>query len=215
VARRQTTSSATAQAPWYERRGKRALDLVGAWALIALLAPVIVGVAVAVRVQLGAPVLFRQARVGRGGEAFTLYKFRTMKADRRLRAERRARERAGDRRQTHKSTQDPRHTPLGVFLRRTSLDELPQLWNVVRGDMSLVGPRPELTEVADRYGLRDHPRHRVRPGLTGRWQVSERGSGLLHENVDVDLAYVERITLLGDLRILFATPSAVLRRTGS
>jgi len=219
---RRTGRDAAAAAPsptWYERRGKRALDLAGAVALLIALWPVLAGVAVAVRVVLGAPVLFHQARVGRGGEAFTLYKFRTMKTDRRVRAERRAqdraRDRAGDRRQTHKSTADPRHTPLGRFLRRSSLDELPQLWNVVRGDMSLVGPRPELTEVVDRYSLRDHPRHRVRPGLTGPWQISARGNGLLHEHVDVDLAYVARITLLGDLAILLATPAAVLRRTGS
>lgn len=212
---RGTAAAVAAAAGWYERLGKRALDLAGAVVLLVVLAPLLAGVALAVRAMLGTPVLFRQARVGRGGTTFTLYKFRTMKADRRLRPDRRGPARGDGRRRTHKSDRDPRHTPVGRFLRRSSLDELPQLWNILAGDMSLVGPRPELTEVADRHGLRHHPRHRVRPGLTGRWQVSARGQGLLHEHVDADLAYVERVTLRGDLAILLATPAAVLRRTGS
>ncbi len=96
-----------------------------------------------------------------------------------------------DRRQTHKTTDDPRHTRVGRFLRKWSLDELPQFWNVVCGDMSLVGPRPELVEIVARYEPWQHQRHTVKPGLTGLWQVSSRGTGMMHLHTDIDLDYIE------------------------
>ena len=183
--------------------------------LVALL-PLFGLIAVLLRVKLGKGVIYRQARVGRDGETFEILKFRTMAADRRTRERRSADRSTGgsDRRVTHKSEVDPRHNALGRLLRKTSLDELPQLWNVVRGDMTLVGPRPELTEVAEKYGFRDHPRHVVVPGITGLWQVSEYRHELLHEHIDVDVDYVQRVSFGLDLRIIARTLLLFVRPTG-
>ncbi len=179
--------------------------------LLAAAAPVIGLIAVVIRVAMGPPVIFRQDRVGAGGEVFTIYKLRTMGPDRRLRVV----PVEVDRRVTHKSPHDPRLTRLGRFLRTWSLDELPQLWNVVRGEMSLVGPRPELVEIVSRYEPWQHRRHDVRPGFTGLWQVSARGETAMHEATDVDLEYVDSVSLGTDVRILLKTiPAALGRRKG-
>ena len=121
----------------------------------------------------------------------------------------------GERRTTHKSTDDPRHTRLGSMLRSTRLDELPQLWNVIRGEMVLVGPRPELVSIVDRHRLRAHPRHQLKPGITGMWQVSEFRDELLHEHLDVDLDYIEALSLRTDLRIMLRTLFTPFDRSGS
>ena len=120
-----------------------------------------------------------------------------------------------ERRQTHKTDSDPRHTSVGRFLRKTSIDELPQLWNVLKGEMSLVGPRPEILEVAQRHSIVDHPRHLVRPGITGLWQISELRAELLHENVHVDLEYIEKVTLAKDIEILAKTVTSVFTNSGA
>jgi lipopolysaccharide/colanic/teichoic acid biosynthesis glycosyltransferase len=187
----------------------RALSLV----LLLILLPAFVGLAVAVRLLLGPRVIYRQRRVGHHGAEFEMLKFRTMLPDRRRRQD--PAYHGPERRRSHKRADDPRHTPLGRRLRRTGLDELPQLWNVVRGQMSLVGPRPELVEVVERYNLRDHPRHSVKPGITGLWQVSRSRCALLHEGVDVDLEYLHHINLCTDLKILVRTPVTVVRPTGA
>jgi lipopolysaccharide/colanic/teichoic acid biosynthesis glycosyltransferase len=136
--------------------------------------------------------------------------------DRRLGHDRRQGERRQHdrgRRQTHKAAHDPRHTPFGRFLRRYSLDELPQLLNVVRGDLSLVGPRPELPEVVETYAPWQHTRHQVKPGLTGLWQVTERQQHVpMHLHVATDLRYIDELSPLTDLRILLRTPRVVLGR---
>ena len=187
-------------------------DRVAAACLLVVLSPLIAAVALGVRLLLGSGVLFRQRRIGLGGTEFTIYKFRTMAADRRH----------GDgtfdgpdRRTTHKSDDDPRHTAFGRLLRKYSLDELPQLANVLNGDMSLVGPRPELVDVAIANGIVDHPRHFVKPGLTGLWQVSPARSQLIVDGLDLDLEYVASCRPLTDFRILALTAPAVWRRTGS
>ncbi len=195
----------------YVRAVKPALDRVLGTVLLIVLAPLIALVAVAVRFRIGRPVMFRQARCGRGGQGFEVLKFRTMRADRR----RDAQPVAQDRRHTHKSEEDPRHTRLGRQLRKWSLDELPQLWNVVCGEMSLVGPRPELVEIVEHYEPWQHQRHLVKPGLTGLWQISRRGEGLMHLYTDVDLEYVATVSLRTDLRILFRTIPAALGRSGT
>ena len=203
----------------YDRFFKRALDLVATIILLVILAPVVASTALTVRLTMGSKVLFFQERVGRGGRTFRMVKFRSMRHDRRgnvLVEEEVEDDWDGrDRRLTHKTTADPRHTKVGRFIRKWSLDELPQLFNVLRGDMSLVGPRPELVQVAMRYDLIDHPRHLVRPGITGLWQVSKSRGNLLHENVHIDVDYVRRVTFVGDCKILLRTFRSVVKVRGS
>jgi lipopolysaccharide/colanic/teichoic acid biosynthesis glycosyltransferase len=163
-------------------------------------------IAAVVAVSMGRPVLFRQRRIGVDGQPFEVLKFRTMHPDRRAQRL----EVTHDRRRTHKSERDPRHTPVGRFLRKYSLDELPQLLNVLRGEMSVVGPRPELDSVVEQYPPALHQRHLVKPGLTGLWQVSARGTGPMHENGQWDLAYVNQVSLRTDLQILVKTPRALV-----
>lgn len=201
---------------FYVRVGKPLLDRMLAAVLLGATAPVMAVVAALVWLRIGTPVLFRQRRVGLDGEPFNVVKFRTMAPDRRV-GERRTspRGRGSDRRQVHKSDEDPRHTSLGRRLRRWSLDELPQLWNVLRGEMSLVGPRPEMAAIVERYEPWQHQRHLVRPGITGLWQISRRGEGMMHLYTDIDLDYVATIGLVTDLRILLRTVPAALTRSGS
>ena len=195
----------------YVRIAKPIFDRTVAATALVVLSPLLAVVALGVRWRIGRPVLFRQARCGLGGVAFDVVKFRTMRADRRM-AHRAVFE---DRRVTHKTARDPRHTDLGRTLRKWSLDELPQLWNVVKGEMSLVGPRPELVGIVARYEPWQHQRHLVRPGLTGLWQVSRRGDGLMHLCTDVDLEYVATIGWRADLQILLRTLPAAMSRSGS
>lgn len=191
---------------------KPAFDRVaGAVGLVVFAVPMAL-VALVVLVTIGRPVMFRQPRVGKDGEVFDVLKFRTMRADRREQEL----DVIADRRETHKSDHDPRHTAVGRFLRRYSLDELPQLLNIARGEMSVVGPRPELQSVVTRYRPGLEQRHLVKPGLTGLWQISARGDGPMHENGEWDLDYVEQISLRSDLSILLKTPTAMLgRNSGS
>ncbi len=183
---------------------KRPLDVVLSLAGLLVLSPIMALLALLVRVNLGhGGVIYRQERVGRNGQAFEIYKFRSMMPDRR------GDDRAyigPERRKTHKSANDPRHTPFGRFLRSSSLDELPQLVNVLRGDMSLIGPRPELVSVAAREGFLVHPRHLERPGITGRFQVSElRAKNRISAGLHLDVAYVADVRFRSDMAIMFKT----------
>lgn len=179
-------------------RLKRALDLAVAVPALVVSAPVQLATALAVRVALGSPVLFRQERPGLHGVPFTMVKFRTMRTPQ----------------QTGTDDDAARLTRVGRLLRATSLDELPTLLNVVRGDMSLVGPRPLLVEYLDRYTPTQARRHEVRPGLTGLAQVSGRNDQTWDERLRLDVEYVDTWTVAGDLRILARTVGAVLRREG-
>jgi lipopolysaccharide/colanic/teichoic acid biosynthesis glycosyltransferase len=202
--------------PWVDRpRGpyvrfvKPSFDRVLALAVLSVAVVPMGVIAGVVASTIGRPVLFRQRRVGVDGELFEVLKFRTMRPDRRGQRL----DVIHDRRRTHKSDADPRHTKVGRVLRRYSLDELPQLFNVLRGEMSVVGPRPELDHVVEQYPPALHQRHYVKPGLTGLWQVSARGSGPMHENGQWDLAYVNRVSLRTDLQILAKTPRALVGET--
>ncbi|GAA3448807.1 sugar transferase [Dactylosporangium matsuzakiense] len=173
---------------------RRPLDVVVASAAAVVLAPVIAATAVFVRLALGGPVLFRQERAGRNGEPFTLVKFRSMREGPGSDAE--------------------RLTRAGRFLRSSSLDELPALWNVLRGDMSLIGPRPLPLTYLDRYTEEQRHRHDVRPGITGLAQVRGRNSLSWDQKFAYDLEYVRGQSLGLDLRILAETIRTVLRRDG-
>ncbi len=192
----------------YERFAKPVADRVAALLLLLLLLPVLATVAVVVLVTLGHPILYKQERVGFEGRRFQMLKFRTMRQDRR--AGRGDGYDGPDRRRRHKTPEDPRHTATGRFLRRFSLDELPQLWHVLVGDLSLVGPRPELASVVESYEAWQHQRHLVKPGLTGLWQVTERDEhGYMHLHVDTDLRYIRELSPALDLRIAVATIPAI------
>lgn len=197
----------------YERRVKPVLDRLLAVLLLATLSPLLLATAGLVRVGLGpGGVFYTQARVGKDGDPFRIYKFRTMRPDRRFDQ---GTYDGPDRRVEHKTDEDPRHTGVGRRLRALSIDELPQLINVVRGEMSLVGPRPEIVEVARAGGYLDHPRHLVRPGLTGPFQTSPlRGDSSLAAGLDLDLAYLDEISLRADLKYLAATVVTLLTRRG-
>ncbi len=184
---------------WRYNLGKRAIDIVVSLFGLVLTAPLQAGIAVLVARALGRPVLFRQQRPGRDGKPFVLFKFRTMREP----------DKAGD-----LLTDTQRLTPLGVRLRSASLDELPTLWNVLRGDMSLVGPRPLLMQYLDRYTPEQARRHEVRPGITGLAQVSGRNALTWEQKFAADLDYVRRRNYALDLRILALTIRAVLRRDG-
>lgn len=198
---------------FHEQFVKPIFDRVVGSVLLVAAAPVIAGAALALRPQVGEGETFLgQERVGRDGRPFTMYKLRTMRPDRRRRQ---IPFEGPDRRTCHKSVADPRHTPRGLLVRSLSIDELPQLWNVVKGEMSLVGPRPELVSLVERHGLRNHPRHRVKPGVTGLWQVSQDRNQPIHEHLEPDVAYMLHITFWGDLTILARTVRAVVSGHGS
>ncbi|MGY5894601.1 sugar transferase [Blastococcus deserti] len=198
-----------------KRLVKVAMDRLVAGGALLLLAPVLAAIALAVRLDSPGPVLFRQVRVGQGGREFTMLKFRTMVAD----AELRRAELLGQNQNADgllfKIADDPRITPVGRLLRRFSLDELPQLFNVLSGRMSLVGPRPPLPSEVALYDDSVRRRLLVKPGLTGLWQVSGRSDLTWEESVRLDLRYVENWSLLLDVMILWKTGFAVVRARGA
>jgi lipopolysaccharide/colanic/teichoic acid biosynthesis glycosyltransferase len=197
---------------------KRALDIIGAGVGLVLLAPFFLIVALMVRAD-GGPAFFAHQRVGRGGKLFGCLKFRSMVIDSQARLEALLANDPAARAEweaTRKLKNDPRITPIGRFLRSTSLDELPQLINVLLGEMSLVGPRPVQEAEIDRYyGASAAHYMAVRPGITGLWQVSGRSETSYESRVALDVAYVSRPSLLADLSILLRTPVAVLSRRGA
>ncbi len=193
---------------------KRAMDLVVSGTLLVLLSPLLALIALAILVDSGRPVFFRQRRAGKEGEPFTVLKFRTMVVD--------AEERLGELIDLAKLDQpafkipdDPRITRSGRFLRRTSLDELPQLFNVLRGDMSLVGPRPEEESVVALYDERQRARLAIKPGLTGPMQVYGRSDLTFEERLAMERDYLDNLSLLTDLQILMRTPRAIVRGDGA
>jgi len=184
----------------YERYIKRPQDFVCALLAMIVLSPVMLVVALLVRIKLGSPVIFSQERPGRDGKVFKLCKFRTMT----------------DRRDEDGQLlpDDVRLTRFGRILRSTSLDELPELWNILKGDMSIVGPRPLLVKYLERYTHEQARRHEVRPGFTGLAQVHGRNAITWEEKFAWDVKYVDNVTFLGDWKIIFATVKTVLKREG-
>jgi sugar transferase EpsL len=182
-------------------RVKRLIDVLGATVLLVVTLPLLIVAALLVRLTTGSPVLFRQKRGGLGGKVFTLCKLRTMRLE-------------SDEPRSSASGED-RLTRVGIWLRCTSIDELPQLWNVLRGDMSLVGPRPLLLEYLPRYSRDQSRRHEVRPGITGLVQVSGRNALSWDERLALDVWYVDHRSLWLDLKILGRTVIAVLTGRGA
>jgi exopolysaccharide biosynthesis polyprenyl glycosylphosphotransferase len=198
----------------WRRLVKGTIDRMIAAVLVVAAAPVLLGIALAVRLSGPGPVLYRQQRVGLGGQLYTMYKFRSMviDAEARLAALQAANEGDG---LLFKIRHDPRVTPVGRWLRRFSLDELPQLFNVLGGTMSLVGPRPPLPTEVERYDSSVRRRLLVRPGLTGLWQISGRSDLSWDDSVRLDLRYVENWSLALDVLIMWKTASAVFGSRGA
>jgi lipopolysaccharide/colanic/teichoic acid biosynthesis glycosyltransferase len=191
---------------------KRWLDVAGSLLLLAVLSPLLLLIMAAIRLESSGDIIFRQDRVGKNGRLFTVYKFRTMIPDRR---NRQGPFRGNERRTRHKTPRDPRVTFVGAFLRRTSLDELPQIANVLKGEMSFIGPRPELPSIVSGYEAWQHERHLVRPGLSGWWQVEGRSDLPMHLNTELDIYYVRNCSFLLDLQIFIRTFGALLNRRGA
>ncbi len=199
-------------------RIKRLMDVLLAGLGVVILSPLLLVLAVLVRVTSPGPVLFGHKRLGEGGRPIRVFKFRSMVVD----AEARLRELLdadpalrAEYEATYKLREDPRVTPLGRWLRRTSMDELPQLFNVLRGDLALVGPCPIVADEISKYGSASAAILRVRPGVTGLWQVSGRSDLDYAERVRLDMDYITHWSLWLDLRILAVTLPAVLRRKGA
>jgi len=185
---------------WYRRYGKRALDILLSGLALVVLSPVVLIVALAIRLTMGSPVIFRQVRPGLHGKPFVMYKFRTML----------------DLRDEHGNLlpDEQRLTKLGKFLRRFSLDEIPELWNVLKGDMSVVGPRPLLMEYLPLYTPEQARRHEVKPGMAGPVIMSGRNLLSWEEKFKLDVWYVDNLNFWTDLKILLLTALKVLRGEG-
>lgn len=204
---------------------KRGLDILGSFIMLVILSPLLAAIALSVKLTSSGPIIFRQVRIGQMMKPFMICKFRTMRANADhgihhnyvswfITASDKAEGYHKD--QVFKLTSDPRITPIGHFLRKTSLDELPQLWNVLKGEMSLVGPRPPLWYELQQY--KPWHRHRVlevKPGITGLWQVSGRSRTTFDEMVRLDLRYAKTRSLWTDIKILLATPRAVISGKGA
>jgi exopolysaccharide biosynthesis polyprenyl glycosylphosphotransferase len=191
---------------------KRAFDLVVGFFALILALPLMALVALMVYLEDGSPVIFRQKRVGKDGRLFEMFKFRTMvrnAEDLRIQLQRE------DMHLTHKSKDDPRITRVGRVLRRFSLDELPQLFNVLNGTMSLVGPRPEIPYLAEKYEPWQWKRFTILPGMTGWWQVNSRNAQPMQLHIEYDLYYIQNYSLWLDLQIIFRTIWVVLIGRGS
>lgn len=193
---------------------KRAFDILFAGTLLFFFWPVMLLAAILIKITSRGPVIFRQVRVGRGGRYFTCYKFRSMCAD------------AEDKKKNlmhlnevdgpvFKIKHDPRVTPVGAFIRKFSIDEFPQLFNVIKGDMSIVGPRPPIPAEVDKYSVRERGRLAVRPGLTCLWQISGRSNVSFERWIELDLLYIDTMSFKNDLGIVLKTVPAVVTGSGA
>jgi len=193
---------------------KRALDIIVSAGLLALMSPVLVLSAVFIKIDSRGPIFFRQVRIGKNGKRFTMFKLRTMDADAEAQLDGLI-DLDNLEEPMFKIPNDPRITGVGGFLRRSSLDEVPQFFNVLKGDMSLVGPRPEEEAVVALYDQRQRQRLSVKPGLTGPMQVAGRGSLNFEERLALERDYLDNLTVAGDIAILLRTPQAVIRGDGA
>jgi lipopolysaccharide/colanic/teichoic acid biosynthesis glycosyltransferase len=219
--REQTLDQTVGESRW-QALVRRSFDVAFALVTVVLLSPLLLALTLAIRISSPGPALFRQRRVGHGQREFTLFKFRSMRSDADPRGHReyvtaliKGQQANGGRKDLYKLAVDDRITPVGRWIRKWSLDELPQLFNVIAGDMALVGPRPAIAYEVEEYPGWYLKRFAVKPGLTGLWQVSGRNERTYEEMVRLDIEYAERRSLLLDLSILARTPLTVIARRGA
>lgn len=212
----------TAGEPLWQALARRTVDVLLATVIVIVLSPLLLALTIAIRIDSRGPALFRQRRIGYEQREFTLYKFRSMRLDADPKGHREyvtalinGQKANGGREDLYKLAVDDRITPVGRFIRKWSLDELPQLFNVITGDMALVGPRPAIAYEVAEYPSWYLKRFSVKPGLTGLWQVSGRNERTYEEMVRLDIDYAERRSLPLDLSILARTPMTVLARRGA
>ncbi len=196
------------------RMGKRAVDLVLCGSGLLVFWPVLGAIAIAVKLDSRGPILFKQSRPGLYGHAFSCLKFRTMIADAETQLQEHP-ELVNEFEQKGKIRHDPRVTRVGQFLRKTSLDELPQILNILRGQMSLVGPRPIVWSQREQYGEHLEKLHSVKPGLAGLWQVEGRSETTMEERIELDMKYIDSCCLVLDLKLLLRTLRTVIQRKGA
>lgn len=194
---------------------KRLLDIIGSLCALIISSPILLGVAIAIKLDDGGPVFFSQTRIGLHGKPFKMYKFRSMVTNAEELKKKLAEETGQEDRFIFKMKDDPRITRVGHFIRKTSLDEFPQFYNVLKGDMSLVGPRPALPEEVARYGSLYSARLLVKPGITGPWQVSGRSDLSQEQSEYLDVSYIENWSIAGDLAILAKTVMVIFTGRGS
>ena len=188
-----TRTSVERLSSFYAKRGKYLFDFVASFFLILIFSPLMILIAILIKLSSRGPVFFSHKRVGLNNKLFVILKFRSLYIDTPSYSEK------------PDSTEDVRITSIGKWIRKTSLDELPQLFNVIKGEMSLVGPRPEMPFLAENYEPWENQRHLVRPGMTGLWQLSPRRRGSIREGIPVDLEYIEKLSLWNDFKILLRT----------
>lgn len=188
-----TRTSVERLSSFYAKRGKYLFDFVAAFFLILIFSPLMILIAILIKLSSRGPVFFSHKRVGLNSKLFVILKFRSLHIDTPSYSEK------------PDSTEDVRITSIGKWIRKTSLDELPQLFNVIKGEMSLVGPRPEMPFLAENYEPWENQRHLVRPGMTGLWQLSRRRRGSIREGIPIDLEYIENLSLWNDFKILLRT----------
>jgi exopolysaccharide biosynthesis polyprenyl glycosylphosphotransferase len=198
----------------HQRRNKRAFDFIVSLLAIIAFAPIMAAIALAIKLTSPGPVLFKQERVGENGKIFKIYKFRSMVVNAE-KLQHLVNEVNAEGQTLHKRRNDPRVTPIGRVIRKTSLDELPQFFNVLLGDMSLVGPRPELPWLVEMYEPWQHRRFDVPQGITGWWQINGRSDKPCHLNTDQDVYYIENYSFMLDLVILAKTVPALLKGKGA
>jgi len=194
---------------------KRLMDIVVSMGMLILLSPLLTLTALIIKLTDFGPVFFNQTRIGKYGKEFTAYKFRSMRVGADREVEQVVEMSHHENSLSYKVKKDPRVTWFGRFIRKTSIDELPQLWNVLKGEMSLVGPRPHVHREVDQYTLRDRKRLDVVPGITCIWQISGRADIAFPEQLELDLAYIESQSSWTDIKILFKTIPAVLTAKGA
>lgn len=197
-----------------QRRMKRAFDIAVSSFVLFMVLPVMATIALAIKLSSPGPILFKQVRVGENGKPFRIYKFRSMVVNAEA-LQTRVNQTDDNGNVIHKMKFDPRVTGIGRIIRKTSLDELPQLLNVIKGDMSLVGPRPELPWLVERYESWQYERFVVPQGITGWWQVNGRSDKPAHLNVDLDIHYVDNYSFWMDVKIMLMTIPALLKGKGA